>query len=117
MKNIFGLGSENTAKNYLAYLNEAYLMVCLPKFSFKKQFEVDFVIYSNRKVIELIQVAQSTTDSKTLKREIKALLIAAAELKAEKLTIITLNERKELIEEGRTIRIVPVTELLLNDVM
>ena len=173
LKNIFGLGSENTAKNYLAYLNEAYLMVSLPKFSFKKQeslryrkiylidtafslvagnsfnpnygrllenvvflelarkatrhrfelfyykkqFEVDFVIYSNRKVLELIQVAQSTTDSKTLKRELRALLIAAVELEAEKLTIITLNERKELNEEGRTIQIVPVTEWLLDDVM
>ena len=170
LKNIFGLGSENTAKNYIAYLNEAYLVACLPKFSFKKQeslryrkiylidiafsvvagnsftlnhgrllenivflhlarkatrhrfelfyykkqFEVDFVIYNNRKVLELIQVAQSTTDSKTLKRELRALLIAAVELKAEKLTIITLNERKELNEEGRIIQIIPVTEWLLD---
>jgi len=37
LKNIFGLGSENTAKNYITYLNEAYLVACLPKFSFKKQ--------------------------------------------------------------------------------
>ena len=86
-------------------------------FYYKKQFEVDFVIYSNRKVLELIQVAQSTTDSKTLKRELKALLIAAVELKAEKLTIITFNERKELNEEGRIIQIIPVTEWLLNDAM
>ena len=75
------------------------------------------MIYSNRKVLELIQVAQSTTDSKTLKRELKALLIAAVELKAEKLTIITFNERKELNEEGRIIQIIPVTEWLLNDAM
>ena len=64
-----------------------------------------------------MQVVQSTTDSKTLKRELRALLIAADELKVEKLTIITLNERKELNEEGRTIQIVPVTEWLLDDVM
>jgi len=37
IKNIFGLGSENTAKNYVSYLEEAYLLACLPKFSFKKQ--------------------------------------------------------------------------------
>jgi predicted AAA+ superfamily ATPase len=37
IKNIFGLGSENTAKNYVSYLEEAYLVACLPKFSFKKQ--------------------------------------------------------------------------------
>ena len=75
------------------------------------------MIYSNRKVLELIQVAQSTTDSKTLRRELRALLITAYELKAEKLTVITFNERKELNEEGRIIQIIPVTEWLLNDAM
>ena len=52
-----------------------------------------------------------------MKRELRALLIAAVELKAEKLTIITFNERKELNEEGRIIQIIPVTEWLLNDAM
>ena len=75
------------------------------------------MIYSNRKVLELIQVTQSTTDSKTLRRELRALLITAYELKAEKLTVITFNERKELNEEGRIIQIIPVTEWLLNDAM
>ncbi len=37
LKNIFGLGSENTAKNYLSHLEEAWLFVTLQKFSFKKQ--------------------------------------------------------------------------------
>jgi predicted AAA+ superfamily ATPase len=37
IKNIFGLGSENTAKTYVAYLEEAWLILTLPKFSFKKQ--------------------------------------------------------------------------------
>lgn len=37
IKNIFGLGSENTAKNYVSYLEEAWLFVSLSKFSFKKQ--------------------------------------------------------------------------------
>lgn len=37
IKNIFGLGSENTAKNYVGYLEEAWLFVSLSKFSFKKQ--------------------------------------------------------------------------------
>ena len=35
IKNIFGLGSENTAKNYVLYLEEAWLFVSLSKFSFK----------------------------------------------------------------------------------
>lgn len=35
IKNIFQLGSEHTAKNYLGYLEEAYLTLTLSKFSFK----------------------------------------------------------------------------------
>lgn len=170
IKNIFGLGSENTAKNYISYLEEAYLLSCLPKFSFKKQeslrfrkvyltdtsfseiagirsspndgrllenivyldlarnagrynyeifyykkqVEVDFVIYSKRKVLELIQVAQTISDNKTLRREIRALTRAAADLKANKLTIVTLDESGFLKEEGRSIRVVPVTKWLLD---
>jgi predicted AAA+ superfamily ATPase len=37
IKNIFGLGSEHTAKNYIHYLEQAYLIFTIPKFSFKKQ--------------------------------------------------------------------------------
>jgi uncharacterized protein len=170
LKNIFGLGSENTAKNYVQYLEEVYLMACLPKFSFKKQeslryrkiymidtafagisgniyspnagrllenvvyldlarnadkfryelfyykklVDVDFVVYANRKVIELIQVAYTIADQKTFKRKIKSLLTAAKELSAEKLTIITLEEKNEIHEEDMTINFIPVTEWLLR---
>lgn len=37
LKNIFGLGSEHTAKNYTHYLEEAFLIFTLSKFSYKKQ--------------------------------------------------------------------------------
>lgn len=37
IKKVFGLGSENTAKTYVSNLEEAYLVLILPKFSFKKQ--------------------------------------------------------------------------------
>lgn len=37
IKNIFGLGSENTAKNYVGYLEDAWLFISLSKFSYKKQ--------------------------------------------------------------------------------
>jgi len=37
IKNIFGVGSENTVKNYVSYLEEAYIVLTLQKFSFKKQ--------------------------------------------------------------------------------
>lgn len=37
IKNIFGLGSENTVKNYISYIESSYLIFCLSKFSYKKQ--------------------------------------------------------------------------------
>jgi predicted AAA+ superfamily ATPase len=170
LKNLFGLGSDNTAKNYIAYLEEAWLFICLPKFSFKKQetlryrkiylidtafssiiggvstpnkgrqlenivflelfrrrlaqnyelfyfkkvIEVDFVLYGNRQVLELIQVSLTLTDPKTRKREIRALMVAAKELNPLKMSIITLNEKQELREEGKTIHVIPVTEWLME---
>ncbi|MCK9411267.1 MAG: ATP-binding protein [Prolixibacteraceae bacterium] len=170
LKNIFGLGSDNTAKNYVSYLEEAWLFICLPKFSFKKQealryrkiyvidpaianiigagassnqgrqlenlvflelfrkrltlnyelfyfkknIEVDFVIYSNQQVLELIQVCLTLTDTRTLNREIRAFKIAAKELNPLRMTIITLNEKQELVEDGNVIRVIPVTEWLLG---
>ena len=172
LKNIFGLGSDNTAKNYISYLEEAWLIICLPKFSFKKQetlryrkvylidtafssitgvvstpnlgrllenivflelfrrrlalnyelfyfkkvIEVDFVIYGNRQVLELIQVSLTLTDPKTRKREIRALMVAAKELSPLKMSIVTLNEKQELKEDGKIIRVIPVTEWLLESV-
>ena len=170
MKNIFGLGSENTAKNYLSYLEEAWLFVTLQKFSFKKQeslryrklyladisfallsgesaspdrgrllenivllqlmryrlrrnyeifyykdtVEVDFVIYGHRKVIELIQVALSLDDQKTLRRETRALIAANNALSAEKLTIITLNHKEDIVAGELSIRAIPIAEWLLE---
>lgn len=170
LKNLFGLGSDNTAKNYISYLEESWLIICLPKFSFKKQetlryrkvylidtafssiigavstpnqgrllenivflelfrrrlalnyelfyfkkiIEVDFVIYGNRQVQELIQVSLTLTDPKTRKREIMALMVGAKELNPLKMSIITLNEKQELMEDGKIIRVIPVTEWLLE---
>jgi predicted AAA+ superfamily ATPase len=168
IKTIYGLGSMNTAKNYISFLEEAWLFIYLSKFSFKKQeslryrkiylidtafanlpvsaispnrgrllenvvflelfrnrlrdnyeiyyykknVEVDFVIYSNRKVTELIQVTLSTSDPKTLNRELRALLSASKELNVKQLTIITLNEKREIIEGDKVINVIPVTEWL-----
>ncbi len=170
IKNQFGLGSENTAKNYVGYLEEAWLVLTLPKFSFKNQetlryrkiysidtafcqiagnrfsinsgrllenivflelarnaksegyevffykknIEVDFLLYKDRQVIELIQVAETLTDPRTRKREIRALICASQELSASNLTIITLNEQSEIEESGFNIKVKRVTTWLLD---
>jgi uncharacterized protein len=170
LKNLFDLGSDNTARNYISYLEEAWLFLCLPKFSFKRQeslryrkiytvdnafagmagvlntsnqgrllenlvflelfrrrqvrnfalfyfkknIEVDFVIYSNQIVQELIQVSLTLTEPKTRNREIRALQMAARDLNPLKMTIITLSEKLELLADGKIIEVIPVTEWLLN---
>ena len=170
IKNIFGLGSENTAKNYVLYLEEAWLFVSLSKFSFKKQeslrnrklyladtsfadlagesasqntgrllenvvmlhlinkrhhfryevfyyktnVEVDFVIYYQRSVHELIQVTLSLEDRKTRDREVRALLLAARQLNAKKLTIITLNQEESIRTEGELIMVKPVIKWMFE---
>ena len=81
---------------------------------YKKNCEVDFVIYQKRKVIELIQVTISLEDSKTLKREVKSLITASHDLNATKLTIINLREKQELTAEGLKIKVKPVVEWILE---
>ncbi len=170
IKTIFELGSENTAKSYVSYLEEAYLILTLPKFSFKKQgqlryrkvytvdpafisvisadfsmnsgrilenivflelrrravsgnyeifyykkqFEIDFVIYSNRHVIELIQVCESLFDKRTKSREVRALINAASELNSNGLKIITADEDEIIEENGHKIKVVPVVDWLIE---
>lgn len=169
IKKLFDLGSEHTAKNYVSYLEEAYLVITLPKFSFKKpeslkykknyiidtafasafcsnlsqnsgyllenivllelyrrkqtenfdlyyykkNVEVDFVLYKEQRAETLIQVCFDTADEKTHKREIRALIQAAAELKSNKLLILTFAEKQTIVEDGKTIEIIPVYEWLL----
>jgi len=169
IKKLFGLGSENTAKNYVSYLEEAWLTATLCKFSYKKQeslryrkiylvdtafaalssnysantgrllenivflqlkrfaiyqnyevyfykknYEVDFLIYRNRKVEELIQVSIGLLDESLRKRELRALLLASEELGTDKLTVITMNEEEERISDNKIIKVVPVIKWLFE---
>ncbi|HPB24745.1 MAG TPA: ATP-binding protein [Bacteroidales bacterium] len=170
IKKLFDLGSEHTAKNYVSYLEEAYLIITLPKFSFKKQesikykknyiidtafasaicsnlsqnsgyllenivllelyrrkqtdnfdlfyykknVEVDFVLYKEHRAEALIQVCFDTADEKTRKREIRALIQAAEELKSDRLLILTFDEKQTVVEGGKTIKIIPVYEWLMT---
>ena len=81
---------------------------------YKKNCEVDFVIYHKRKVIELIQVAESLEDRKTLKREIRSLVTASRDLNATLLTIITMGVEQELTADGLKIEVKPVVGWILE---
>ena len=170
IKTIFELGSENTAKSYVAYLEEAYLALTLPKFSFKKQeqlryrkiyavdpafasvlsnnfsnnsgrilenivflelrrkatsmnyevfyykkqVEIDFVLYRNGRVIELIQVSESIKDKKTYNREVRSLIQGSSELESQELKIITEDEEFVIKQNGQRIEVIPVIKWLLE---
>ncbi|MEK6915785.1 MAG: ATP-binding protein [Nanoarchaeota archaeon] len=84
-----------------------------------QQEEVDFVIQEGNNVSELMQVCYDLKDNETKKREIRALLKAAKELKCSNLLIITSNhESEEHVEwfdlKGK-IKFVPLWKWLLND--
>ena len=81
---------------------------------YKKNCEVDFVIYQKRKVIELIQVTISLEDSKTLKREVRSLITASRDLNTTKLTIITMRAERELTADGLKIEVKPVAGWMLE---
>ena len=66
-------------------------------------------------MIELIQVAQETGDPKTRNREVRALIAASEKVKAKNLTLITMDENFEILEGGKSIRVVRVTDWLLGD--
>jgi len=81
-------------------------------FYHKNGYEIDFVLVSDNKVVELIQVSADISAPKTFNRETNALLKAATALNCNNLTIITLNEDRIYSTDNRTIHIVSVLNWL-----
>ena len=69
--------------------------------------EVDFFCPDIGGARQLIQVCADMQDEKTRKREIRALLRAADELDMDDGIIVTMDEEKEIMEDGKAIRITP----------
>ena len=76
--------------------------------------EVDFVLKKGTEVTELIQVCYETINSDVEQRETKALLEASGELKVEKLTILTWDEKREIKKDSKAIQLIPLWEWLLE---
>ena len=76
--------------------------------------EIDFVIKKGTEVTELVQVCYEAVNSEVEQRETKALLEAAQELKAKKMTILTWDEAREIVKDGTTIHLKPLWEWLLE---
>lgn len=77
--------------------------------------EIDFLIKKGSRVDELIQVVYQTQDAKIRDREEKALFEAVGELKVDKLTLITWDEKREIQKDGLIIKVVPLFEWLMKD--
>ncbi len=79
----------------------------------KKNLEIDFLYHEN-KAFHLIQVSYSLDAVSTAKREIKAIVDAAAELSHTKNLILTYEEETTLFENGVEITVLPVWKWLLG---
>lgn len=170
----FSIRSVHTIQNYLAYLERAYLLIPLHKFSFKAKIrirnvkyyavdpalmsyagdlaasgpnrgwrmenivflelnrrrgredfelyyykgrhEVDFVLFRNGKVAQLIQVAYDIANERTLRRELTALACASEDLGCDNLLLITLaDEGRHDAGNGRQVDVVPIARWLLDN--
>ena len=79
---------------------------------YKNRYEIDFVLVSDNRVVELIQVSVDISAQKTFNREVNALFRAATELHCNNLTLITLNEDRTYTANNLTINIVSVLNWL-----
>ncbi|MBO4728008.1 MAG: ATP-binding protein [Spirochaetaceae bacterium] len=77
--------------------------------------ETDFVVCRGNSVIQLIQVSYDISNPKTLKREIKGLMLASAKTKCSNLLLITNSEEKTITTDNKTISVVPAYSWLVTD--
>lgn len=77
--------------------------------------EADFIVYKGKSVQQIIQVCYDISSPKTLKREIKGLLLASEKTKCNNLLLITNNDDSQITEKGKTIDIVPAYAWLTTE--
>ena len=77
-------------------------------------YEADFVVCKGNAVEEIYQVCYDLSKEKTRKRELRGLLAASQEMRCNNLFLITDYQREEVETEGKTIKILPAYEWLLQ---
>lgn len=77
--------------------------------------EADFLVTQGRTVEKIIQVSYDISNEKTLKREIKGLLLASRKTGCNNLLLITDHEEGEMEKDGKRVRIVPAYAWLLEE--
>jgi predicted AAA+ superfamily ATPase len=80
-------------------------------FFYNKNVEVDFFVPKDKLAL---QVSYSISDDMTRKREVSALAKLAKNADVDRLAIITYNEEQTLVEDNKTIYIIPVWKWLIT---
>ena len=77
--------------------------------------EVDFVLCDRDRAVSLIQVAFDISSPRTFNRETSALVKASKKLNCDNLTLITFSDSRDVVCDGRKIKIIPALDWLLED--
>lgn len=77
--------------------------------------EIDFVVKKGTEIDELVQVCYGTPNKEVEQRETKALLEAGEELRVNKLTMLTWDEKREVDRNNVVVQIRPLWEWLLGE--
>ena len=81
-----------------------------------QNYEIDFLVKEKEQITHLIQVSMTLEDEKTKKRELRALVKAATELKHTqdtKLMLLTMDESSSELFDGVEIEIINILEWLI----
>ena len=79
-----------------------------------KGIETDFVVCKGNKALELYQVCYDLSSEKTRTREIYSLLTGAKATRCNNLYIITDFQSETITQDGKTIKVIPAHEWLLQ---
>lgn len=77
-------------------------------------FEIDFVIKENNKVVKLIQVSKDIYENNTYKREIKSLINGSKLFHCNNLYLISESIEDSIVIDDSTINIIPLWKYLLS---
>ena len=91
------------------------LKQCENVFFFKNKRECDFLVAQNGTINKAIQVCYDVSEPDTLKREVEGLKYAMKEAGLKIGWILTMDEEKQVVEDGLVINIVPAYKYFLEN--
>ncbi len=104
--------SENLGKLFENAILLEFLKQGKEMFYFMDKVECDFIV-KDKDVLYPFQVSYMIENSETKERELKGLVAACEKLGVTEGTIITFDEKEELLYKGITIKIIPMYEYFL----